>query len=123
MKLFYIVRCSCICNEYVHISYGGKMEELIKEAKEGNKEAFTELICEIRHDLYKIARVRLSCNDDIEDAVQETTIEAFKSIKNLKEINSFKKWIIKILINRCNRIYKRKRKITFRMKIWKWMIF
>jgi RNA polymerase sigma-70 factor (ECF subfamily) len=86
------------------------MEELIKYARKGNKEAFTTLVCDIRHDLYKIARVRLSCNDDIEDAVQETIIEAFKSIKNLKDESAFKKWIIKILINKCNKIYKKKNK-------------
>lgn len=33
------------------------MEELVKKAQKGNKEAFTELIYEIRHDLYKIANV------------------------------------------------------------------
>ena len=59
------------------------MEELVKKAQKGNKEAFTELIYEIRHDLYKIARCRLSCEDDIEDTVQETMIEAFKNIKKL----------------------------------------
>ena len=81
------------------------MEELVKKAQKGNKEAFTELIYEIRHDLYKIARCRLSCEDDIEDAVQETMIEAFKNIKKLKKEESYKKWIIKILVNKCNRIY------------------
>ena len=42
------------------------------------------LIYEIRHELYKIARCRLSCEDDIEDAVQETMIATFKSIKRLR---------------------------------------
>ena len=81
------------------------MEELVKKAQKGNKEAFTELIYEMRHDLYKIARCRLSCEDDIEDAVQETMIEAFKNIKKLKKEESYKKWVIKILVNKCNRIY------------------
>ena len=61
------------------------MEELIKQAQKGDKEAFTQLIYEIRQDLYKIARCRLSCEDDIEDAVQETMIETFKNIKKLKK--------------------------------------
>ena len=65
------------------------------------------LIYEIRHELYKIARCRLSCEDDIEDAVQETMIETFKSIKKLRKQESYKKWIIKILINKCNHIYKK----------------
>lgn len=91
------------------------MEELVKKAQKGNKEAFTELIYEIRHDLYKIARCRLSCEDDIEDAVQETMIEAFKNIKKLKKEESYKKWVIKILVNKCNRVYNKnkKRNISF----------
>lgn len=91
------------------------MEELVKQARKGDKEAFTQIIYEIRHDLYKIARCRLSCEDDIEDAVQETMIDAFRSIKKLNKIESYKKWIIKILVNKCNHIYKKNknRNISF----------
>ncbi|MBP3832191.1 MAG: sigma-70 family RNA polymerase sigma factor [Clostridia bacterium] len=73
------------------------------------------LIYEMRHELYKIARCRLSCEDDIEDAVQETMIETFRSIKKLKKLESYKKWVIKILINKCNHIYKKNkdRNISF----------
>ena len=69
----------------------------------------------MRHELYKIARCRLSCEDDIEDAVQETMIETFRSIKKLRKQESYKKWIIKILINKCNHIYKKNkdRNISF----------
>lgn len=37
-------------------------------------------------------------------------IETYKSIKKLNDPNKFKKWVIKILINKCNRIYRRKYK-------------
>lgn len=86
------------------------MENLIEEAKNGNKEAFSQLILEIERDLYKIARTRFSCEADIEDAVQETILQAFKSIKTLRKPKSFKAWIIKVLINKCNKIYKKKEK-------------
>ena len=84
------------------------MEELIRQAKLGNEKAFIELIDSIKIDLYKIARIRLMVNDDIEDAVQETMIEAFNSLKKLRNNNLFKKWIIKILINKCNKVYKKR---------------
>lgn len=83
------------------------MEELILKAQKGDEEAFTSLIYEIRQDLYKIARCRLSCLDDIEDAIQETMIVAFSSIRKLKKPESYKKWLIKILVNKCNYIYKK----------------
>ena len=46
------------------------MEELIIEAKNGNKESFTNLMLDLKVELYKIARIRLSNNEDIEDAIQ-----------------------------------------------------
>jgi RNA polymerase sigma factor (sigma-70 family) len=84
--------------------------ELVNEAKLGNKEAFTKIITEMENELYKIARLRLKNEDDIDDAIQETMIKAFKSIKKLKKEEYFKTWIIKILINNCNNIYRKKKK-------------
>ena len=86
------------------------MEELIEKAKEGDKEAFTNVILSIEDELYKVAKVRLKNDDDIYDAIQETIITAFKSIKKLKQIQYFKTWIIRILINQSNRIYRSKKK-------------
>ena len=86
------------------------MEELILKAQKGDEDAFTSLVYEIRQDLYKIARCRLSCEDDIEDAIQETMLETFKNIYKLKDTSYFKKWIITILINKCNKIYRKRKK-------------
>lgn len=86
------------------------MEELILSAQNGDEKAFTKLIISINDDLYKIAKTRISNEADIADAVQETMIETYKSIKKLNDPNKFKKWVIKILINKCNRIYRRKYK-------------
>ena len=82
------------------------MEELIKKAKNGNTDAFSSIILNIQEELYKIARMRLSSQEDINDAIQETIIKAYTSIHNLKHIKYFKTWIIKILINECNKVYK-----------------
>ncbi len=86
------------------------MKEIVLSAKQGNKEAFTQLILEIKNDLYKICRIRLNNNDDIDDAIQETMIQAYKSLSSLKDVNKFKPWIITILINNCNKIYRKKQK-------------
>jgi RNA polymerase sigma-70 factor (ECF subfamily) len=88
---------------------GGKMEKIVEKAKQGEKGAFTELMLILRQDLYKISKVRLQNDEDIYDAIQETMLIAFKSIKKLKYNEYFKTWIIRILINECNRIYRKKR--------------
>lgn len=86
------------------------MQELVEKAKKGDKEAFTELIMSLENDLYKIAKTRLQNDDDISDVFQETVINAFKSIKKLKNTEYFKTWLIKILINKCNSLYKERKK-------------
>ena len=86
------------------------MEELVEKAKYGDKEAFTTLILSVENELYNIAKIRLKDNEDIYDAVQETVLIAFKSIKKLRQVQYYKTWIIKILINQTNKIYKQKNK-------------
>ena len=86
------------------------MEELIKRAQKGDKEAFTEIILSIRNELYKIAKTRIINENDIDDIIQETMIEAYKSIKKLRDLKKLKMWVIKILINKFNKFYKRKSK-------------
>ena len=83
------------------------MEELVRKAISGEEEAFNELIIYLQKDLYKIARMRLKCEDDINDAEQETIIQAYKNLKKVKKPKYFKTWIIKILINNCNKIYRK----------------
>ena len=76
------------------------MEELIEKAKKGNKDAFTELIISMQDELYKIARMRLSNEEDIDDVIQETMLSTLYGIKHLNYPQYFKTWIIKILINK-----------------------
>lgn len=84
------------------------IDALVKEAKKGSKSAFEQLIIYYKNDLYNIARTRLMQIDDIEDAVQETIISAYQSIHKLRNVSKFKSWLITILINKCNYIYKQK---------------
>lgn len=85
------------------------MEEIIKKAINGDEKAFTTLVLNYQQDLYKIALTRLNSEYDIEEAIQETMISAFKNLNSLKEYDKFKKWLIKILINKCNEIYRKKK--------------
>ena len=84
-----------------------KMEELVEKSKKGDNQAFSDLIINMENELYKIARTRLNNEEDIKEAVQETIIKSYSSIRKLKNSKFFKTWIIKILINECNNIYKK----------------
>lgn len=84
------------------------MEQLVEQAKSGDREAFEKLIMLLEKDLYRIAKLRLNNKEDIFDVVQETIIIAFQSIHKLRQPKYFKTWLIKILINQSNSIYKQK---------------
>lgn len=86
------------------------MNRLINLSINGDKDAYTNLILSIQNDLYRVAQARLSNLDDINDAIQETIINSYKSLSTLENPNYFKTWIIKILINECNMIYRKKNK-------------
>lgn len=88
------------------------MEELVEKAKNGDKNSFTKLMLMAERELYYIAKSRLKNDDDVYDAIQETTIIAYKNIEKLKENQYFKTWLIRILINETNLIYKRNKKIN-----------
>ncbi len=87
------------------------MEELVKQAKMGNEEAFTQLIIQMQCEMFRIAQTRLKNIDDVNDAIQQTNLYAYKNLRQLKEDKYFKTWIIKILINECNKVYKKNYKI------------
>lgn len=84
------------------------VNKLVKESQDGNKQAFNELIKYYEQDLYKIARSRLDIEDDIYDAVQETILAVYRSLNDITKVSSFKTWIIRILINKCNDIYRKR---------------
>ncbi len=71
--------------------------EYVAKAKSGDTDAFAELYSVVYKDLYYIALCNLNNPHDAADAVSDAVLDAFKSIKNLKNIDAFKAWMFKIL--------------------------
>jgi RNA polymerase sigma-70 factor, ECF subfamily len=93
-----------------------KVDNDIILAKNGDKFAFERLIEANEASLYRVANSILRNEADAEDAYQETIIKAYKGIVNLKKNEYFKSWLIKIMINECNYII-RKRKKTVSLEV------
>lgn len=86
------------------------MIQLVKKAKQGDADAFLELMENCSLDMYKVARGILGNDNDVADAIQDTILKCFEKIHTLKKTEYFKTWMIRILINECNQIlghYKR----------------
>ena len=79
--------------------------KLVKKAIGGDKPSFTLLLLQSQSKLYKIAFSRLKSEADSEDALQNTIILSYENICNLKNPEAFDTWIVKILINECNKIF------------------
>ncbi|MBB6714905.1 RNA polymerase sigma factor [Clostridium gasigenes] len=87
--------------------------ELIKKAKKGNKVAFVELLKLYEKDIYLFAKHMLVNEELIKDAVQETIMTVYEKIDDLRNIDLFKFWLLKILGNKCRDTLKRQRKILY----------
>ncbi len=77
--------------------------ELVRRAKAGDDEAFSRLYELIYKDMYKYAYYYLDNAMDAEDAVAEAVLDAYKSIKKLRQEEAFKNWIFKILTIKCKK--------------------
>ena len=82
----------------------------VKRAKRGDKEAFCNLIRVNKIAIYRVAKSILNNEEDIEDAVSEAILKAYKNIQGLKQEVFFKTWLIRIVINESNNLYKKRAK-------------
>ena len=80
------------------------LKKLVLSAKDKNPDAFAELICLYKKDLYRIAKSYLSNDEDVADAIQETILIGYEKLATLKNPMYFKTWLIRILINQCNQL-------------------
>ena len=76
---------------------------LAAKARDGDIHAFGLLYEQVYTDLYRFALYALGNPEEAEDAVQETALQAFRSIRSLKQPESFRSWIFTILNTRCSR--------------------
>ena len=72
-------------------------------AKNGDKNSFCKLYELYYKDMYRFAYYTLGNQQDAEDVISETVLDAFSSIRSLKKPESFKAWIFKILSTKCKR--------------------
>lgn len=77
-------------------------EELVLRARDGDREAFVELMQQNEDALHNTAWSMLRKEEDVADAMQEAIFKAYRSIATLREPQFFRTWLFRILINECN---------------------
>lgn len=86
------------------------MLTLVKRAMRGDQEAFIKLMDVHRPAMLRIAHGYLAQESDVADAMQDTILDAYEHLSSLKEARYFKTWLIRILLNNCNHIYRKNQK-------------
>lgn len=68
-----------------------------------SRESFIDLILDSEQTLYRVAMSMLKNERDCEDAVQTAILTAYEKLGTLKKEEYFKTWLVRILINACNK--------------------
>src|SRR5262252_3388392 len=74
-------------------------ESLIQRVRDGEHEAFYELIRPYERRVYAAALALLRNDADAEDCAQEAVLKAFKNIRQFRSEAKFSTWLIQIAVN------------------------
>ena len=89
------------------VAVDGKTDsELLAKSIEGNPSAFIALVHRYEGPLAGLIRRWVLDSHHAEDILQETLLQAWRSLRQLKEPDHLKAWLIQIARNRCRDYYK-----------------
>ncbi|MBM4160116.1 MAG: sigma-70 family RNA polymerase sigma factor [Ignavibacteria bacterium] len=86
--------------------------QLVLRSKEGDREAFRELVKFHMRQVYDLAYGFVNDHDDAEDVAQEVFVKVFHSIRSFRQEAEFSTWLYRIVTNTSlDRLKQRKRKM------------
>lgn len=97
---------------YIDRGEGVDQKLLIKQAKNGDKEALLKLVMDQKTDYYKLAYIYMKNEDDALDAMQDMIVILYENIHKLKKEDAFYSWSKTILVNSCKNILRKNKKIV-----------
>jgi RNA polymerase sigma-70 factor (ECF subfamily) len=77
------------------------MQDLIREAKAGDRQAFDALVGPMIEPAYRLAFGMLHDREAAEDAVQEAAFKAWKKLANVRDGSGMRPWFFAIVANQC----------------------
>ncbi len=75
--------------------------ELVARAREGDREAFSELVRRYYERIYHTIYSLVGDRDDADDLAQEVFLKAYRSLSNFRGRSQFYTWLYRIGVNRC----------------------
>lgn len=86
---------------------------LVNRAKNGDPDAFVELMELQKSAMYRTAVSILHNDADAADAIQDTILKCWQSIGTLRSDRYFRTWLTRILINCCKDIIRKNAEIVY----------
>ncbi|HEY8738120.1 MAG TPA: sigma-70 family RNA polymerase sigma factor [Candidatus Dormibacteraeota bacterium] len=83
--------------------------DLVVRARQGDREAFSQLIMQYQVPLYNMALRMVGSREDAADITQEGFLRAWEKIRTLRDA-PFKSWIFQITVNLCYDHFRRGRR-------------
>lgn len=83
----------------VHRADPPELAELVLAARQGDQDAFAELVRRTHADTFTLARRLVSDDDDARDVCQEAYLRAFRSIRKFRGDAQFTTWLYRITAN------------------------
>ncbi len=87
------------------------MRDLVVRAREGDRDAFSELVARSIGRLTAIARMILRDEYAAQDAVQDACIEVWRSLPGLRDPDKFDAWIRRLLVRACFNGSRRRKRV------------
>ncbi|HEU4333538.1 MAG TPA: sigma-70 family RNA polymerase sigma factor [Candidatus Eisenbacteria bacterium] len=72
-------------------------DELVRLVREGESDAFAELVRRTRRDGYRLARRILRVHEEADDALQESYVKAFRALDRFEPGRAFAPWFLTIV--------------------------
>jgi RNA polymerase sigma-70 factor, ECF subfamily len=85
------------------------VRRLAAEARDGNRFAFQQLVTQLEPRIFRMIFYRTRSREDAEDICQDVFLQAYRSLKKLKEPERFASWLFRIAVNRVNDHHRRQK--------------
>ena len=72
---------------------------MVARAKEGDAQAFTDLVNQYERKIYRLAKHITQNDEDAEDVLQEAFLKAYEHLGNFQGNSKFYTWIVRIAVN------------------------
>lgn len=91
---------------------------VIRDIRNGDSAAYEQIMRRYNRQLYRIGIAYLGADDLVEDVMQNTYLKAWYHLPQFKGDAAFSTWLIRIMINECKQVIRRKEKEREAYRQW-----